>query len=202
TDLKTLNATLAANERKLNLTTSKRDLLKQGIKFGLIGAVLGLVFSCVVIFIKDFLGGKVRARNSILSRYSYPLLGVMPSSKKYIFDKTVKRLEGDSVYEKKDIIASSSASILAAVAADGGKTCLIGPVDAKDPSFSDLLKSLKGRVEYKGNILSGSEAIKNLEGYDKVILVEKRCASRYDSINEEISRIRALHKDVLGFVLL
>ena len=126
----------------------------------------------------------------------------MPGSKKYLFDKTVKRLEGDSIYEKKDIIASSSASILAAVEADGGKTCLIGPVDEKDPAFAELLKSLKGKVEYKGNILSGSEAVKNLGNYDKVILVEKRCESRYDAIAEEISRIRAVHKDVLGFVLL
>ena len=100
------------------------------------------------------------------------------------------------------ILASSSASVLAAVSADGGKACLIGPVDAKDPALADLLKSLKGQVEYKGNILSGSDAIKNLESYDKVILVEKRNNSRYDSINEEISRIHALKKEVLGFILL
>ncbi|MBR5975478.1 MAG: hypothetical protein IK020_09900 [Clostridiales bacterium] len=201
-EIKKINDDIASNQKKLNAVIAKKDLLKSAIKFGLVGAVAGLALACAYVYVRDVLGGKVRNRNNILSRYSYPLLGALPGSKKYIFDKTVKRLEGDSVYEKKDIIASSSASILAAVAADGGKTCLIGPVDAKDPSFADLLKSLKGRVEYKGNILSGSEAIKNLEGYDKVILVEKRCASRYDSINEEISRIRALHKDVLGFVLL
>lgn len=201
-EISSLNSSLASNERKLTQSISKRSLLKSGIKFGIIGALIAMVVSCVCVFVKDFLGGKVRSRNSLLTRYSYPLLGVMPGSKKYLFDKTVKRLEGDSIYEKKDIIASSSASILAAVEADGGKTCLIGPIDEKDPAFSDLLKSLKGKVEYKGNILSGSEAVKNLGSYDKVILVEKRCESRYDSIAEEISRIRAIHKDVLGFVLL
>ena len=202
TELQTLKKDVESYQKKLNTSTSKKDILKSAIKFGVIGAFLGLVLSCVLVFVKDFLSGKVKTRNGILTRYSYPLLGAMPSSKKYIFDKTVKRLEGDSVYDKKDILASSSASILASVAADGGKTCLIGPVDAKDPALTELLKSLKGRIEFKGNILSGSEAIKNLENYDKVILVEKRDASRYDSINEEISRIQALKKDVLGFVLL
>ena len=79
---------------------------------------------------------------------------------------------------------------------------MVGPIDEKDPNFSEMAKALKGKIEYKGNILLGTEGIKNIDGYDKVILVEKRNSSRYDAINEEVSRIRTLRKDVLGMVLL
>ncbi|MBO4928169.1 MAG: hypothetical protein J5379_07970 [Clostridiales bacterium] len=202
TEITRIQNNIAANQRKYNVTVSKKDMLKSGIKFGLVGIFVGLALACALVYVRDILGGKVRNRNNIVSRYSYPLLGVLPASKKRPFEKTVRRLEGDSLYSDEDIISSSAESVLAAASVDGSKTCLIGTADVKSPAFSEMLKDLKGKMEFKGNILAGSEAIKALDGFDKVILVEQRNASRYDAINDEISKIHALKKEVLGIVLL
>ena len=152
-----------------------------------------------------FLQGR-EAQESLRFRVFYsfrnPVLGVLPGKKKRLFEKTIRRLEGDSLYEDKDIVSSVAANVQAVTANESGKVCLIGTVDEKDPALSDLLKALKGKIEFKGNLLSGAQGIKNLESYDQVILVEKRNESRFSAISDEITRIRSLQKNVMGMILL
>ena len=202
TEIKTLENSLASNQKKLNNVIASSSVKKSMIKYGIIGLILGFVLACALIYVRYVLGGKVRNRSDLLTRYPYPLLGVLPSRKKHLFNRWIKRLEGDSLYPDKDVISSAAANILAVTSSEEGKICMVGPIDEKDPNFSEMAKALKGKIEYKGNILLGTEGIRNIDGYDKVILVEKRNSSRYDAINEEVSRIRTLRKDVLGMVLL
>ena len=201
-EVKKMQADLSAAQSKQNHAQQNKSWKRSALKFGILGFAGGLVLACVLVFVKDFLGGKVRNRNGVSTRYDVPVLGVLPGKKKRLFEKTIRRLEGDSLYEDKDIVSSVAANVQAVTANESGKVCLIGTVDEKDPALSDLLKALKGKIEFKGNLLSGAQGIKNLESYDQVILVEKRNESRFSAISDEITRIRSLQKNVMGMILL
>ena len=144
TELETLNKDLSkAKSSKANAEKSqsgKRSL----IKYGLVGGFLGFVLACVFVYAKYLLGGKIRNRNSITSRYSYPLIGVVPSKKKYLFGKTIKRLEGDPVYAEGDIISAIAANTQAIAEINGATSnCMVGSIEGNDPALTSLKEALR-----------------------------------------------------------
>ena len=203
TELETLNKDLSkAKSSKANAEKSqsgKRSL----IKYGLVGGFLGFVLACVFVYAKYLLGGKIRNRNSITSRYSYPLIGVVPSKKKYLFGKTIKRLEGDPVYAEGDIISAIAANTQAIAEINGATSnCMVGSIEGNDPALTSLKEALNNKVAYAGNILSEAKAVKALDKYTHVILVEKRNESQLEALADEISKLKSMKKEILGIILL
>ncbi len=175
---------------------------KAVIKFGMIGLIIGFVLACGFVYVREILSGKIRNRFGVISRFPYPILGVVPSSKKYIFGKTIKKLEGDSLSADSEVIAATAASTLALVAAEGTDCCMIGTIAKDDPSLAALKDAMNGKVKFAGNILSDAKAVASLEKSQAIVLVEKRNESRVDSISEEITKINSLKKEILGIILL
>lgn len=194
-ELETLNKSYASAQEST-------DTKKSAVKFGILACVGGFILACLFVFLRDFLGSKVRNRTGVSTRYDFPILGVLPSETKNIFKKWIRKLEGDPTFADKDVTAAVAANALALASENDGKICLIGTAESKIPSFVELQKAFDGKLEYKGNILAGADGIKNIADYDKVILVEKRNESRYSSITDEIARIQALKKEIIGIILL
>ena len=202
-ELNALNNELSAAENALANARQAQSAKKGLVKFGLIGAFAGFFIACAFFYLKYLLGGKIRNRNSIIGRYPYPLLGVVPSTKKYLFGKTIKRLEGDPVYADDDVITAIAANALAIADTEGSTgNCLVGTIEEKDPSLKALKEALDGKVSYAGNILSEARAVKALDKCSHVILVEKRNESQIDSLTEEITKLKSLKKEILGIILL
>lgn len=202
-ELNSLNNELTAAENALAAARQSQSAKKGLIKFGLIGAFIGFFIACAFFYLKYLLGGKIRNRNTIICRYPYPLLGVVPSKKKFLFDKTIKRLEGDPVYADDDVITAIAANTLAIADTEGSAgNCLVGTIEEKDPALKQLKEALDGKVSYAGNILSEARAVKALDKCSHVVLVEKRNESQIDSLTEEITKLKALKKEILGIILL
>lgn len=201
-EVETMQNDLETTQKSLDSAIASKDTKKSAIKFGIVGFAGGLILACLYVFIRDFLGDKVRNRSGVVARYDFPLLGVLPSKKYCIFTKWVRHLEGDSNYSDEEVISSVAGNVLAVTSVEDGNVCLIGTADAKDPKMEEMMKSLKGQLEFKGNILAGANGIKSIKDFDKVILVEKRNESRYSAISDETARILAQKKEVLGIILL
>lgn len=201
-ELTLLEKDLEIAKNNLSNANASHSAKKNVIKFAIIGFVLGLVLSCGYVYVRDVFSGKIRSRNNLLSRFHYPLLGVAPFGKKLFFDKTIKKLEGDPVYENKDVVAATTANTLAIAEASGSSCCMIGTVDSNDPALTALKESFKGKIDYSGNILSDAKTVKALEKYSSVVLVEKRNVSSGDSLAEEISKLKSLQKEILGIILI
>ena len=202
-ELNALNNELTAAQNALASAQQVKSAKKNVVKFGFIGAVAGFVIACAFFYLKYLLGGKIRNRNSIIGRYPYPLLGVVPSTKKYLFGKTIKRLEGDPVYADNDVITAIAANTLAIADTEGSSgNCLVGTIEEKDPSLLALKEALDGKVSFAGNILSEARAVKALDKCSHVVLVEKRNESQIDSLTEEITKLKSLKKEILGIILL
>ncbi len=202
-ELTKLNNDLENTLKSLKNAQASQSAKKSVIKYGLVGGILGLVIACAFVYVRDFLGGKVRRRSNITSRYPYPLLGVVPSGKRLFFDKSIKKLEGDPVYADSDVIAATAANTLAIASSEGASEyCLVGTVASDDPSLTSLKNAMDNKISFAGNILSDPKTVKSIDKCDSVILVEKRSTSRIESINEEITKLKKLNKKILGIVLL
>ena len=200
TELEALNKDLSKAKSSMANAEKSQSGKRSLIKYGLVGGFLGFVLACVFVYAKYLLGGN---RNSITSRYSYPLIGVVPSKKKYLFGKTIKRLEGDPVYAEGDIISAIAANTQAIAEINGATSnCMVGSIEGNDPALTSLKEALNNKVAYAGNILSEAKAVKALDKYTHVILVEKRNESQLESLADEISKLKSMKKEILGIILL
>ncbi|MBQ4257746.1 MAG: hypothetical protein II713_01960, partial [Clostridia bacterium] len=141
---------------------------------------------------------KLQNQSFVLSRFSFPLLGVLPRRKKRPFEKTIRRLEGDPETDFESA-ARVAAQNLLAVAADR-KVCVVSSLGAKE--VEPLVPYLNERVAICGDILRDVGAVKSLDEYEGIVLVEERERSRIDQIEGEVLHAEALGKKVLGIILM
>lgn len=177
---------------------SRRAMLKRAVKFSLFGGLVGLMLGCCIVLLKGLFSGVIQNQSDITNRYPFPLIGVMPFTKKRWFDKLIRRLEGESTVDNASIIQATVQSLISRV--DDRSVCLIS---SSSRNSADLIASYtENRVQTIGSILDNAEAIRKLSEFTGVVLVEERGKSRIDSIDAEILRAKSLGKDIIGIVLI
>ena len=175
----------------------KTVLLKNLLKYAAYFFLAGLFIGCSVVFFAGLFSGKLQNKNDITQAYSYPVIGIIPRKKPYRFERAIRSLEGDPQTSRRSGLQAAAQSLLSVT--DGKKTCLISSVPSED--VGDVIVAVDGKIPVCGNILEDAAAVKSLEGYDSVVLVEQRGLSRLDLIQSEITLAEALGKKILGFVL-
>ena len=181
-----------------NAKPGTAKILRNGVKFALIGLVAGLVLACAFVLLANLLNGRLHNQTEIRNRYAFPLLGVLPREKKLWFEKTVRKLEGESLGGHDEEAQATAQSMLARIG--GRSVCLISSL-GKEPA-EKLAAYTDGKTPVCGNILSDADAVKTLTAFDGVVLVEKKGKTRIDQIDSEVQRVKALDKEVVGIVLL
>lgn len=159
--------------------------------------ILGLFVGCFSVLCRWLLSGKFTSQNELLSRYSFPVLGVLPGKKK-LFGNTIKRLEGEGNSSFEDV-AKVTAQALFRVA-DKRSACFVSSLGSEKASA--LLPYLDGKIDVCGDILNDPKAVKDLDNYDSIILVEQRRKSVLSQIDSEVLRAKAFGKEILGIVLI
>ena len=160
--------------------------------------ILGLFVGCFGMIIVELFSDRLNSKSELFGRYSFPLLGSIPSEKKRLFDKTIRRLEGEST-SSFDTVALATARGLVTVS-ENHSVCFVSSLGTKTASI--LLPYLDGRIVVCGDILSDPEAVKSLVNYDSIILIEKRGCSNLSQIDSEVLRAKAFGKEILGIVLI
>ena len=181
-----------------NSVPSKSNILKKAALYGVIGAAGGLVLACIVVLLWNLLNGRLHNQTESKNRYAFPVIGVLPRAKKRLFKKTIGKLEGDSFgsFEAK---AQATAQNLLHLIGER-PVCLISSLGGA--AAEAIVPFTNEKTPICGNILNDAEAIKALDAFEGVILVEQRDKSRIDLIDAEVLRAQSLQKDVVGIVLL
>ena len=186
-------------QKKMESTTAEpKNIVKKAVKYAAAGLVGGAFLGCVAVFFLSVLGGKVPDINSVVSRYAFPVIGVLPCRKKRWFTKIIRKLEGEPEADFEaagQTMAQSLASIVgerkaALVSSEGNAV-----IDA-------ILPFLNGRIPVCGDILRDADAVKAAAEYDGFVLVEERGKSRIDQVDSEVRRIESTGKTVEGIILL
>ena len=181
------------DESKLNTA----NVLKRTLRYAVIGLVAGLIGGCLLAAAIGVFGRKLQNRSAVLSRYSFPIVGILPRPKKLLFGNLIRRLEGDPELSFEDAARATAQSLLGV--SQGRRTCLVSTEGAA--VIDELVPYIGKSVGVCGNILKDAEAVKALDDYDSVVLVERRGSSNLDAIENEVTRAKVLGKDILGCVL-
>ena len=176
---------------------SLRSMAKRAVKYGLIAGLIGFLLGCGYALLKGIFGGTIQNQNEVKNRYPFPLIGVLPSSRKIWFDTAIRKLEGEPTG---NFEANAQATVQSLLARIGDRSvCLVSSqsrsVAEKVAAYTD------GRVQVCGNIINNPEAVKELADYAGIVFVEELGKSRLDLVDTEILRAKALNKEIVGMVL-
>lgn len=163
-----------------------------------LATVLGLFVGCFAVLSYELFSVKLNSQSELLRHYSFPLLGLLPSKKKWLFDKTIRRLEGETGADYETAARAAAQALLSV--SESRSVCFVSSLGKE--TASTLLPYLDCRLSVCGDILSDPDAVKSLSSFDSIILVEQRGRSNLSLIDSEVLRAKALGKDILGIVLL
>lgn len=213
TDAETKRQTLLeSSQLKEDAVTEAKDALKaaqsdlRNIRFktqypaliyALIFLALGLVIGCFAAAFFAIVSSRLQNQSAVLSRYPFPILGVLPHGKKRWFAAKIRALEGDPETGRESAACVAAQNVLDVAA--GKKACLISTLGSG--MADEFAPYLNGKLAVCGDILRDPAAVKALADYDSVVLVEERESSRLDQIDGEVQQLKTLGKEILGVVL-
>ena len=197
-ELETQQNNQAQLQRQLaNSRFSLRSLVKWTLLFAVLFLLIGLFFASFIAIISATVSGKVQNQNMIQSYYDIPLLGVLPPKTSRPFEKTIRKLEGESMLDYSSATSAIAQTMLAVI---GDRS--VGLISSLGNEEAEVfLPFIAGRTQICGDIIRDQNAEKALISKDSVILVEKKGRSTLSMIDLEIQRTKALNKELLGIIL-
>ncbi len=211
--LTTLNESLEQKQEDLeNMeepeppTTSTMAAVKSGVKYAVLGGVLGafmvVFFVCVIFLMSD----KLYSAKELKNRYRVKILGTLPVSgkKAFVVDAWLKKLEGRAYGKDADTEYGLIAANISNYASDIKKLLVIGTADGG--KLAEVVSGLESRLDgvqviTGGNVLMDEQALRKLPECDSVVLVEQCKYSGYSDVALEIEKARDLDKTLVGCVV-
>lgn len=204
-------AELAKLEEPKPTLTSKLSALKGGIKYFILGGVLGgfmmVFFICVGFLMSD----KLNSEKELRKRFGIRILGVFePKGKKKPFafvDKWLDKLEGKAGQEiaEDTVYAVAAANIENYV---GDAKNLLVTSSLNDETLNEVMEKLSAKLGSKGihlsaasSVIRNPETIKLAAQCDGVVLVEKKGTSTFAELERELDAFAQLDKTVIGCVV-
>lgn len=192
---------------------SRTSVLKEGIKYGIIGFVSGAFVLAFVYALQYLLCGKLMDSDELNDRYGILLLGDYHAplhTHTNRIDCWIDRMNGITEDKRsvESVYALSAANILAQVGAEKNpKLLLMGNAkpevfDAAATALSENLCSRGIDVIAAGNVNESASAIEKLRQADQVVLIEQRAVSREQDIQKELLTLRKLGKEIVGAIVL
>lgn len=212
--LRTLNETLEAKQKEYDemeepepTVSSKTAAVKSGVKYAILGGVLGgfmvVFFVCVVFLMSD----KVYSAGELKNRYRVKILGRLPIQNKKAFNKIdawLNRLEGRASGVSEDVEYALIAANIRNYTENTKSLLVTGSADMKTlQHVADKLSAeLSGmQVKAGGNMLQNVETLKMLPECDGVVLVEQCMTAKYSTVEQEIEKTTDLQKNIVGCVV-
>ena len=192
---------------------SAPSAVSEGIKYGLLGLVLGAFVVAFVICVAELMSDKVRDMRELCGRYGLRALGELPDDRrgrKGIFafiDRLIIKIFGYESLVSRDEALSLVAANMDNIAAERPVRRVLITGLAREADLEELSDALIERTNgevsfmYGGSPLTHTKTVKELAKADAVILAERRGYSLNSSLQAELSLIKDMGKDIFGVVL-
>lgn len=219
-NLTSLQNSLTDRQKKLaDLTAPKGTLITKGsivkdaLKFGIIGGIFGVFCAAGWIVAGYIFKGRIHTEYE-MEQYGIRVLGsYYEPVRKRLFsfiDALMEKLSGASA-KSHDLnrvcteVAVRFEGMIKAEGCEGAKICLIG--GAGDTALNRVREAMMpdGRnfsLEIAGNLADDSEAIRKVQAADGVLLVEQKNGSKRREIEAELTMLEDFEKRVWGAVLI
>lgn len=189
------------------------NLIKQVIKFAVLGFVLGAFLSVCAIILIIMLSDKIFSIKDFKRCYNLSILGVLQSKqKKRIFgfiDRWLNQLEGNAnlVDESVSIqsINSKINSYMKTAKIQGGSVVITGTTDYETIELvsKKMIEEMKG--SYKliagGNVTYDAKTIELVDDCNAIVIIEKVGKSTFTEITKELENIINLDRKIIGVII-
>lgn len=183
-----------------------RAVIKTGVKYAILGGILGVFAVAFCISALFVMSDKVYAAKDIRRRYGLDLLGTVAvdSKKNGEIDAWLARLEGRKVCADSEQNGALLAANMQNYAGDRKKLLVTGLVEESQLKqvVEMVQKQLKGyELAIGANMLECAETLKKLPECEGVVLVEQSGVSGYSEMTQEIEKIKSMDKAIVGCVV-
>ena len=182
---------------------SESSVIKSGIKFGILGCILGVILFCFIYGLQFLMNGRLNDIENLKRRYSARILTVLPEErKKSVIDRILDGMEGSA---GKNQTAEILLGITGASLGGSGKTkyAVAGTVAEEiRQQIADRLNQTESITAYNaGDVLKDPQAVLKAKDSDSVILVEEKNVSLMSDIEREKELLESMGVRFEGFII-
>ena len=188
---------------------TRSQVLKSGIKFGIIGMILGIFLSAGFIIFKAILEDKILNSGEIPSLFGLRVLGDYKSGAgANAFDKMLYKLSyGDALSDKEKFYEVAAANVKTFVAAfkdeDISEIALVGKINPEvlktiSKSINDLIGD--ETVKAAGDVIADATAITAIKDVKYTLIAVDRNTPKKD-LRTQLEKLKGLKKSVAGILL-
>ena len=193
-----------------NELLSRKNVIKQLLKFGMFGFVGGGFLSVAAICALFLFGDKMPRENELKGRYGIRVIGrYRKDNNKKVFsfvDSWIDKLEGirGRKHNEEQTFRFAAANLEGSVA-KGAKVMVVGTLD--EDQLNKLCLELKKYTEDAfvlecGSIIEDPDAVKKLAKMDGVILAESEISSKESHFVKVLDLVKEKKKDIYGMILI
>lgn len=192
-------------ELEKDTVLDKPDTVKSGIKYGIVGFIVGAFLVCAWYAAKYIFSPKVYSHSEFEDRTGVRVLTVMENAPSKGFDARLRRIENKPVgFDDADAIAVLAENIRNYTDESVKKVLLAGMSDTKKiSSVCEMLKAKLTEFEVIGgaNLLSDAATLNTLGNIDAVVFVETAGVSTYEGVCRQATKVTDIGKKLVGAVL-
>ena len=190
------------------IALSRMSIVKEGVKYGILGCLVGALFVAFCVCIVYVMNGKINTDEDLKNRFALKHLGGFAQTRISRslsgIDIWLDRLEGREILSDETVVDIISANILGMIN-KGDSVFLTGMVE--EVRLAELTEKLQQRLlevklGYETDILHSAVSLQNLQQYDTIILVELRRKTKLKVIEKEIEVVRNMKKEILGYIVM
>ena len=205
--LKYFAAEREAEASGVPMTVEEEDIsffgtIKPGIKFSAIGFFAGFFVVVVILVLVYVFGKKITTQAQFFGKFgSVKKIGVMkPSGNRCKYTEFIDvKSEDDSKMSSENtvkLISNNYANITKGL----NKVLITGTGDMK--AMEDAVKKLGLKGDFKPDLFSNPDILKEIPDYDGVVLLEQRKVSLYKNVTNEIELIGNTGTKIIGAIII
>ena len=185
---------------------SKGTIIKQGMKFGILGLIVGLVAAAFFIAVSIFGQRRVVSASGVQKYFDIPVLAVVRSEKNKMnaLDRRIASRLGFKGLDDPDAAADYAVSTVRLKAENNGTLMITGTAAEDELDMVTRILSEKiidKEIRKVGNVSCSASAVNGLVKQVPAVCVEKWPSSAYSDIEKELEILRASDNDCIGFIL-
>jgi hypothetical protein len=215
TDIDTLRNSLVQKEKELDEmkepvmeSVSKMAAVKSGIKYAVLGGVLGAFMTVFFICVGFLMSDKVASSKELKNRFGVNILGVLGTERTKrgfdFVDRWLDKMEGVDVVTPEAVRYEVIAANIRNYAKEAESVLITGTADkAVLEEAAGKLRELLGGMEvtWGEDMRVTARTLELLSQYENVVLVEEKGLSTYTGVSQELDTIKNVGKTAVGCIL-
>lgn len=183
---------------------STSSLVTTGLKYGVLGGVVGAILVAGCIFVIMLLSNKLQDEEFVEEVLKTQVLGVKPIIKKNAIDKLLAKMYEKTLLKTEDEFYDYIVENIKSLNKDGKKLHITGSISTEEITevYNKISSKLGVGTSYGMYLMQDKGSLIKLGEADGVVLIEKRNGSNVTNIYREMKYVENAGKQVLGVVIL